>query len=309
MPNPAHEMSSRRCAATRVRPLIRPSWLSAKVWPFQTFEIEVNDMQIAFTDVGRHDAPAILFVHTGTWSFIWRDLITRLAADFRCIALDAPGTGQSAPMPARAITLENSARAVNGLIEGLELENLILAVHDLGGPAGLAGAARSTARVRGIAAINTFGWKPSGAMFRAMLALMGSAPIRELDVMTGFLTRITATTFGVGRHFDQASRDAFRAPLGSQGRRAFHLYLNDARNCDALYAEVASALAGPFAKLPLVTIFGERNDPLGFQPRWKAMFPDAQQIVVARGNHFPMCDDPDLVADAIRKWHRERVKP
>lgn len=307
MANPAHEVYSCR-GATRVKPLIRPGWLSGNVWPFQNFAIEVNDAQIAFVDVGPRDAPAILFVHTGTWSFIWRDVITRLANDFRCIALDAPGTGLSEPVPPRAITLENSASAVAGLIEGLELENFTLAVHDLGGPAGLAGAARSSAQVRGIAAINTFGWKPSGTMFRSMLALMGSAPIRELDVMTGFLPRITATTFGVGRHFDQASRDAFRAPLDAQGRRAFHRYLNDARKSDLLYAEVGSALAGRFANLPILTIFGERNDPLGFQPRWKAMFPDAQQIVIAKGNHFPMCDAPDLVADAIRTWHRERVK-
>lgn len=305
MTNPAHEMSTRRGAANRVRPLVRPSWLAESVWPFQTFGIEVDDTTVAFTDVGRPEGPVLLFVHTGMWSFIWRDVITRLAGDFRCIALDAPGTGQSAPVPARAISLEDSSRTVTGLIEGLELENLTLVVHDLGGPAGLAGAARTPEQVRGIVAINAFGWKPSGALFRGMLALMGSAPMREFDVLTGFLPRLTSTNFGVGRHFDQASREAFRAPLGHPGRRAFHRYLRDARTCDALYAEIASALAGPFAKLPLLTIFGERNDPLGFQPRWKKLFPDAQQVVVAKGNHFPMCDDPDLVADAIRAWHRD----
>ena len=91
--------------------------------------------------------------------------------------------------------------------------------------------------------------------------------------------------------------------------RAFHYYLRDARNCDALYERVESALAGPFRGLPLLTIFGERNDPLRFQPRWKALFPDAQQVVIARGNHYPMCDDPDLVARTISAWHRERLAP
>ena len=308
MAKPAHELSGRRGARSHVKPLIRPSWLPESVWPFQTFGIGVDDTMIAFTDVGDHDCPALLFVHTGMWSFIWRDVISRLATDFRCIALDAPGTGQSSPMPASSITLENSARAVNGLIEGLELENLTLVVHDLGGPAGLAGAARTPERVRGIVAINAFGWKPAGALFRGMLALMGSAPVREFDVMTGFIPRLTATNFGVGRHFDRASRDTFRAALGHDGRRAFHRYLNDARSCDELYARISSALAGPFAKLPLLTIFGERNDPLGFQPRWKQIFPNARQLVVAKGNHFPMCDDPDLVANAIRTWHAEHVK-
>jgi pimeloyl-ACP methyl ester carboxylesterase len=157
--------------------------------------------------------------------------------------------------------------------------------------------------------VNAFGWRPSGAFFRGMLALMGSAPMREFDVMTDFLMRITSTNFGIGRHMDQASRQAFRAGVDGDARRAFHYYLRDARQCEWLYDDVKRALTGPFSRLPLMTIFGERNDPLGFQPQWKALFPDAPQIVVAKGNHFPMCDDPDLVADSIRAWHQERVAP
>jgi haloalkane dehalogenase len=83
--------------------------------------------------------------------------------------------------------------------------------------------------------------------------------------------------------------------------------MRDARSCDSLYSEAMAALRDPFKALPLLTIFGERNDPLGFQPQWKEMFPDARQVVVPKGNHFPMCDDPDLVANAIRSWHREYI--
>ncbi len=287
--------------------LPRPDWLPENVWPFDTFGLQIDDSIVAVTDVGT--GPALLFVHCGLWSFVWRDVVTRLASDFRCIAFDAPGTGRSSSLPANAITLDRAAGAVNGIVEGLALDDFTLVVHDLGGPAGIAGAARTPSRVRGIAAINTFGWKPSGSLFRGMLALMGSAPIRELDVLTGFLPRITETSFGVGRHLDGASRRAFVAGVGASGRRAFHYYMRDAHSCDPLYDEVAGALTGPFATLPLVTIFGERNDPLSFQPRWKAMYPDCRQVVVAKGNHFPMCDDPGLVAETIRSWHRDRVAP
>jgi pimeloyl-ACP methyl ester carboxylesterase len=297
---------SARQPAPRIT-LARPDWLPESVWPFDTFGLETDDSIVAVTDVG--SGPALLFVHCGLWSFVWRDVIARLASDFRCIAFDAPGTGRSANLPADAITLDRAARALNGVVEGLALEDFTLVVHDLGGPAGLAGAAMTPGRVRGIAAINSFAWTPSGAFFRGMLAMMGSAPIRELDVLTGFLPRITETSFGVGRHLDRASRRAFVAGVGDSERRAFHYYMRDAHSCDALYSQVAAALEGPFAALPLLTIFGERNDPLGFQPRWKAMFPGARQVVIAKGNHFPMCDDPGLVADTIRSWHRERVAP
>jgi len=57
-----------------------------------------------------------------------------------------------------------------------------------------------------------------------------------------------------------------------------------------------------------LTIFGERNDPLGFQPHWRVVFPAARQVVIPKGNHFPMCDAPDVVAEEIRRWHNEQVK-
>jgi pimeloyl-ACP methyl ester carboxylesterase len=288
-------------------PLARPEYLPENVWPFQTVGLEVDGSMVAVTDIGR--GPTLLFVHTGTWSFIWRDVMTRLASGFRCICMDAPGTGLSAQLPKWAITLDRSSRAVADVIERFNLEDLTLVVHDLGGVAGVAGAARTPDRVRGLVAINTFGWRPSGPAFRGMLALMGSALMREIDVATEFLPRIASSAFGVGRHLDEPSRRAYHAGMKGQRLRAFHNYLNSARHSDALYDQVESALSGVFRELPLLTIFGERNDPLGFQPRWKALFPDALQVIVAKGNHYPMCDDPDLVARTIHSWHRERIAP
>lgn len=57
----------------------------------------------------------------------------------------------------------------------------------------------------------------------------------------------------------------------------------------------------------MLTVFGENNDPLGFQPRWRAAGTDVEQVVVPGGYHFPMCDGPDLVAEVIADWHDRKV--
>jgi pimeloyl-ACP methyl ester carboxylesterase len=289
----------------RFRPIPHPSWLPKSTWPFQSFGIEANGSRLAVTEAGK--GPVLLFVHVGTWSFIWRDLITRLASDFRCIFFDAPGNGQTQDVSANAVTMEGAAGAVEAVIEALDLRDLTLVAHDLGGPAALAALAGIPERVRGIVAMNAFGWSPSGAAFRGMLGLMGSRVMREFDVLTELIPRIAATPFGVGRHMDEVSRGAFRAGIGARGLRAFHDYIRDASHCEGLYRRVARALDGPLGQAPLLTIFGERNDPFGFQKHWKELFPEARQVVVAKGNHFPMCDDPDLVARAIQGWYRECV--
>lgn len=291
----------------KIAPMHRPQWLPESAWPYKTSVLVVDGVDIAFTDVGT--GPVLLFVHTGFWSFIWRDVIQRLAPDFRCVCFDAPGTGQSDRLPVGSISLERASRALTAIVEALDLRDITLVVHDLGGPSGVAGAARVADRIRGLCAVNAFAWKPSGGKFRGMLAVMGSAPVREFSVLTGILTRVTSGNFGVGQHFNEASRKAFLDGIGPQGLRAFHAYLRDTRKSEAIFKEINLALTGSFRKLPLMTIFGERNDPLGFQPKWKQLFPNARQIVVAKGNHFPMCDAPDLVASSIRDWHREHVAP
>src|SRR5579864_1569892 len=208
-------MIGNRDLTARITPLARPTWLPESVWPFQTSAIEVEGSKIAITDVGR--GPVLLFVHTGFWSFIWRDVILRLAPDFRCICFDAPGTGQSDRLPVDSISLDRASRALTAIIRTLNLQDITLVVHDLGGPSGIAGAARVPDRIRGLCAVNAFAWKPSGVPFRGMLALMGSAFMREFDALTGLIPRITAGSFGVGRRLDPAARRAFYAGIGRQG--------------------------------------------------------------------------------------------
>lgn len=156
--------------------LDRPSWLSSSAWPWQPYLLSHHQGGIAVTDIG--DGPAVLFVHVGSWSFVWRDVLLRLANDFRCVAIDAPGCGLSDRLSTPP-TLAQAADAITSVIDALQLRDLTLVAHDLGGPAGFLAAARRGDRVAALAAVNCFAWRPTGPLFRGMLAAMGSAPVRD----------------------------------------------------------------------------------------------------------------------------------
>lgn len=289
-------------ANTRTPPLIsdRPAWLTEDRYPFQIRHLGTGQDQVAYTDAG--SGPTLLFVHIGTWSFVWRDLITRLHDTHRCVTIDAPATGFSGGHPPRHATIEHAAAAITRVVEALDLHDLVLVLHDLGGPATLLAARGWPDRVRGLVAVNTFGWRPTGPLFRGMLAVMGSAPMRGLDVATGFLPWMTSGRFGVGLHLQRADRRAFRRGMGRRGRASFHRYMRDTRHAD--FATIEASL-DVLSTLPMLTIFGSRSDPLSFQPTWAERCPLIRQVEVPKGNHFPMCDAPDLVATAIRTWHAE----
>lgn len=78
--------------------------------------------------------------------------------------------------------------------------------------------------------------------------------------------------------------------------------MRDALESDATYERIEAATAGVLNDRPVLTIFGERNDPFGFQDRHHAIFPNHEGVVVPKGNHFPMMDAPDLFADSVRGW-------
>jgi len=59
--------------------------------------------------------------------------------------------------------------------------------------------------------------------------------------------------------------------------------------------------------LPLLKVFGEKNDPLGFQPKWAERFANHTQVVIKNGMHFPICDDPHKVSAALTNWHDAQV--
>ncbi len=289
-----------RASALESRPLQRPAWLTREVWPFDSRMAQVDGVAVHFMDVG--SGPALVFVHTGFWSLVWRDVIVLLRDSFRCVAIDFPSSGLSGRANGRP-TFDGHSRTLEALVDGLAIERCTLVCHDLGSIAGLSLAARAPQLAERIVAVNSFGWPPEQRGLRAMLRMMGSPPVRELNAATNFVGRMAATKFGVGMHFDRATRRAFRQPLRKRHqRRAFHHLMRDATRAGVLDG-IESTLQGELHDRPVLTIFGERNDPFRFQPRWLELFPGAEQVVVPRGNHFPMCDDPQLVARAIRDWH------
>ena len=75
--------------------------------------------------------PALIFVHGfGCSHTDWRNQIAGLRDRFRCVALDLPGHGASAPLDDP--TIPALAAAVNAVKEDLDAEEVVLIGHSLG---------------------------------------------------------------------------------------------------------------------------------------------------------------------------------
>ena len=87
----------------------------------------------------------------------------------------------------------------------------------------------------------------------------------------------------------------------------FHRLMRSALGHPDFSDRVEEATLTVLNHLPVLSIYGEKNDPFGFQDRVADTWPDHEGIVVAGGNHFPMMDDPELFSASLRDWHARKV--
>jgi len=94
-------------------------------------------------------SPAALFVHgVGTNAYLWRNVLTALDGERRCIAIDLPVHGHTPPPADGDATLAVLADTVAAFYEALDLEPVALVAHDTGGAVAQIFAARHPERLR-----------------------------------------------------------------------------------------------------------------------------------------------------------------
>lgn len=285
---------------------VRPDWLPYSEYPFQLRSIDLAGHAVTYIDEGK--GPVLLFVHTGLWSFVFRDVIERLRADFRTLTLDFPGSGLSPDAQDGDPLIEESSDILEQFITTLGLTDITLVAHDLGGPVGFGLAARRPDLIKAMVPTNTFGWNPEGKGLRGMLRVMSSSPVAALNRFANFIPRVTVTRFGIGRQLSREGKQAFLGPYRDRSRRRrFSKLTRDVLNIKGYMDAIERAQGTTLNDRPVLTIFGERNDPFGFQHRYRETFSNVRGVVVPKGMHFPMMDDPDLFSEALLQWWLDEV--
>jgi len=99
----------------------------------------VDGINLFYREAGSESAPAVLLLHGfPTSSHMFRNLIPALADDYRVIAPDYPGYGNS-DMPSRetfTYSFDRFAELVDGLLMQLSIDRYAMYVMDYGAPVG-----------------------------------------------------------------------------------------------------------------------------------------------------------------------------
>ena len=126
--------------------------------PFTSIrQVEADGVRVFYREAGAPDAPAILLLHGfPASSFMYRELIPRLAARYRVIAPDLPGFGFTDVPAARnyKYSFEAIARTITVFTEAIHLNRYALYIFDYGAPTGLRMALTHPERITAIVSQN-----------------------------------------------------------------------------------------------------------------------------------------------------------
>ena len=120
-------------------------------------KVEADGLQVFYRAAGDANAPLVLLLHGfPTSSFMFRELIPRLANDYRVIAPDLPGFGFTDVPPDRkySYTFDQLALTIEAFTRALRIDRYAIYVFDYGAPTGFRLAMAHPERVTAIVSQN-----------------------------------------------------------------------------------------------------------------------------------------------------------
>jgi pimeloyl-ACP methyl ester carboxylesterase len=264
--------------------------------------VEVDNLTLAYRELG--SGPPVLLLHGWpTSSYLWREVMRPIAEHNRVLAIDLPGFGGSDKPLGVRYGFELFDRTLDGFLAALGIEEVGLAVHDLGGPIGLHWTVHRPQRVTRLALLNTLVYPEFS---EAVLQFIKACSTPELrDQLTSPAGLEAAMGLGLA---DEASLTdevlaAVREPFQSEESRRALADAGIGLEPEG-FVEIARLL--PSLRMPVRVVYGERDrilpDVAQTMARVKADLPQAEVTALPECGHFLQEEAPEEIGSQLARF-------
>ncbi len=268
---------------------------------------------ISYVDTGSGDP--IVFLHGNpTSSYLWRNIITHLRSDARCLAPDLMGMGDSGNSPNSSYRFVDHSSVLDSWFNAVGLSSKVtLVVHDWGSALGFHWAKRNPKHVKGIvymeAIVRPMTWEEwpeaSRNLFQGFRSPAGEEIILEKNV---FVERVLPGS--VLRKLTKEEMEVYRRPYigGGESRRPTLTWPREIpiEGEPPDVVQIVSEYAEWLSSSPIPKLF-INADPgailVGAQREICRSWPNQKEISVP-GQHFIQEDSPDEIGLAIADWYQ-----
>lgn len=283
-------------------------WIDRGEYPFRPHYFETPAGRIHYVDEGEGDP--ILLVHgTPTWSFLYRRLIKDLSRDHRVIAADNLGFGLSDKPVGCSYLPEDQAKSLAALIAALGLKDLVLVVHDFGGPIGLSYALDHPANVKGLVLFNTWMWSLEGEPTAVRASKLLGGPLGKfLYTWLNFSPRVLLKAAAGDK--SKITREVhwhYLAPFRERRERLAPWVFARELVASGGWYEKLWARRHRIKETPTLILWGMKDRAFkeGDLERWKSLFSNSRVVEFPEAGHFVQEEEGEKVVAAVRHFLSE----
>lgn len=268
--------------------------------------INVNDVKLHYYEEG--EGAAILMLHGfPTSGYLWRNVMPELSKDYRVIALDLPGFGQSDKSHNLSYSFNFYDKIIDGFLNELGISNVTLALHDLGGPLGLLWAVRHQEKLEKLVLLNTLVY--SDFSWGVKLFMLGV----RLPFVRTWLSSAKGIAWAMRFGVEQKEKltpeviQNYQVPFKSSSDQKALLKTVSNLSLKA-YDEIEEIF--PKLKIPIRVIYGVNDRILpkvaDTMERVKSDFPSAEVTALPNCGHFLQEDEPEKIGQLILDFMQEK---
>ena len=283
------------------------------LYPFESHFFQMGHLKLHYLDEGVGN-PVLMIHGNPTWSFYYRNLVSALKPNARCIVPDHIGCGYS-DKPTDAdyrYTLQQRVDDIIALLKHLEVtENITLIAHDWGGMIGMAIATQYPEWFNKIVLFNTAAFHlPEGKKVPIALRLVrdtfiGSIAVRGFNAFSRGAAWVGCTRQRMSREL----RAAYCSPYNSWGNRIATLrFVQDIplQPSDPAYATISRTQEQlhVLADKPMLLIWGAKDFvfDLDYLAVFKTYFPEATVHQIDDAGHYVLEDAAEEIIPLVQEF-------
>jgi haloalkane dehalogenase len=279
-------------------------------------KVAVLDSTMGYREAGSPDSPTVLFLHGNpTSSYIWRNIIPRVAPLAHCIAPDLIGFGQSGK-PDIKYRFFDHVRYLDAFLDKAGISSSYVVAHDWGTALAFHLAARRPEFVRALAFMEFIRpmptWDDFHADQRETFKKFRTPGVGEKMILDGnaFVERVLPAA--TVRKLTEEEMAVYRAPFPTpESRRPTWRFPNElpiAGEPADVYAtieEAHRALAqSSYPKLLFVGDPGALVSP-AFAESFASGLKDCWVVHIGPGIHYLPEDNPKAIGSTVHEWLTE----